>query len=279
MKPYDHAVSSANKFGGAAEDYLEIHNFMDSSKAHIADGRHRAILHSSFGIFITERVFGVVIENSAGKKISVRDIGEQHVLEDLGTIPTVADWLKDLPIASWMGNKEPKSLETSPVALLADLNKSLREKSKELMEPFIKDLESKLVQFLNESDIDGICWVQYTPGFNDGEPCEFGVHEVSYCRKLTSEDLSKDGTGLNDLEDVYIDHSDCNGDSEGFECSDNYYVSIDYKDPKRKIEFPEDLKEAFELEDVFCAAFGNGAKVFISKDEGKLHSEEYDCGY
>lgn len=67
MKPYIHAQNSAKKWGGKPEDYLEIHNFMDSSKAHMPDQRHRAILHSSFGIFITEKVFGTYMFNSKGK--------------------------------------------------------------------------------------------------------------------------------------------------------------------------------------------------------------------
>ncbi len=33
------------------------------------------------GIFLCEQVFGANITNSDGKKVSVRDIGEQHVVE------------------------------------------------------------------------------------------------------------------------------------------------------------------------------------------------------
>ncbi len=33
------------------------------------------------GIFLGEQVFGANITNSDGKKVSVRDIGEQHVVE------------------------------------------------------------------------------------------------------------------------------------------------------------------------------------------------------
>ena len=47
MKPIIHAESSARKFGGQPEDYLEIHNFMDSSKSVIADNRHRALTHNT----------------------------------------------------------------------------------------------------------------------------------------------------------------------------------------------------------------------------------------
>lgn len=111
-KPYIHAVSSAKKFGGVPEDYLEIHNLMDSSKATIADSRHRALTHTSWFVgFILEKVFGTTRVNSAGKTYSVRDIGEQHILEDFGGrfIPTPQDYLQDLPIQKWMqqGKGEP----------------------------------------------------------------------------------------------------------------------------------------------------------------------------
>jgi hypothetical protein len=101
--PFHHARSSAKKFGGVPEDYLAIHNWFDQTKAHIADLRHRAILHSSFGIFLCEQVFGsTLIRKSDGKEIPVRPIGEQHVFEDLGRIPTVSDWIGDLPLKDWM---------------------------------------------------------------------------------------------------------------------------------------------------------------------------------
>jgi hypothetical protein len=101
--PYHHALSSSKKFGGAPEDYQAIHDWFDQTKAHLADVRHRAILHSSFGIFLCEQVFGATLTNSSGKVVPVRAIGEQHVKEDMGgTIPTVQDWLQDLPLKAWM---------------------------------------------------------------------------------------------------------------------------------------------------------------------------------
>lgn len=108
MKPYIHAKSSSKKYGGVPEDYLDIHDFMDSSKAHIADVRHRAIFHSSFGCFIVEKVFGTNRTNSEGRTYSVRDVAEDHILEDLGRIPTVYEYFKDMPIESWMGGPSKK---------------------------------------------------------------------------------------------------------------------------------------------------------------------------
>jgi len=105
-KPHIHAASSAKKFGGQADDYLEVHMFMDSSKAAMPDNRHRALTHNSWFIgTVLERVFGYSITNSEGKEVSVRDIGEQHVLEDFcGVIPTAQDYLQSMAFEDWMDN-------------------------------------------------------------------------------------------------------------------------------------------------------------------------------
>lgn len=94
--PYNHSISSAKKFGGTPEDFQAIHDWFDETKEHYANWRHRALRHHSLGIFEAEQKFGTTITISTGKKVPVRLIGEQHVVEDLGLIPTVADWLRAL---------------------------------------------------------------------------------------------------------------------------------------------------------------------------------------
>ena len=100
--PVKHAESSARRFGGRAEDYLAIHSWFDESKAFLADFRHRALRHHAEGIFLCERLFGITITNSEGRQVPVRYIGEQHVKEDLGRIPTVQDWLTQVKPQRWM---------------------------------------------------------------------------------------------------------------------------------------------------------------------------------
>lgn len=102
MHPMHHAESSARKFGGRADDYLKLHEWMDATKETLCDFRHRALRHHSQGIFELERVFGVSIVNSDGKQVPVRYIGEQHVREDMGFIPTVADWFRNIRRENWM---------------------------------------------------------------------------------------------------------------------------------------------------------------------------------
>jgi len=113
--PYHHALSSVQKWGGRVEDYQPIHDWFDESKAHMADFRHRALRHHSEGIFMAEKIFGTTITNSNGRVVPVRYIGEQHVKEDLGLIPTVAEWLMCIkPEHSWMfgrGKNLEKELE------------------------------------------------------------------------------------------------------------------------------------------------------------------------
>lgn len=106
MKPYIHAVNSVKRYGGKFEDYMHIHDWFDSTKAAWADVRHRAVLHSSFGIYLCEQLFGSTFTNSDGKVVSTRDVAEDHVAEDTGgKIPTIEEWLKDLPLKPWMNGR------------------------------------------------------------------------------------------------------------------------------------------------------------------------------
>jgi hypothetical protein len=100
--PLVHAERAARKWGGVPEDYLPVHQWFDCTKAHVADNRHRMILHNSFGIALAEQVFGLAITNADGRRMFVREIGMQHILEDFGCIPTLGECLKELPLRPWM---------------------------------------------------------------------------------------------------------------------------------------------------------------------------------
>ena len=100
MTPLRHAKNSVKRFGGTVDDYLPIHLWFDQTKLHVADLRHRVVLHNSFGIGLCEDRFGAYLVNSAGKKVPVRQLAEQHVIEDLGFIPSLDQSLKHTPITS-----------------------------------------------------------------------------------------------------------------------------------------------------------------------------------
>lgn len=53
-----------------------------------------------------ETLFGTTITNSAGRIVPVRLIGEQHVLDDLGRIPSFADWARAIRAEPWTGRAQ-----------------------------------------------------------------------------------------------------------------------------------------------------------------------------
>lgn len=100
--PLHHSISSQRKHGGTIEDYLPLHNWFDETKSSYPDMRHRAMRHHSEGIFWAEEKFGVYIVNSDGKMVPTRVLGEQHVMEDIGFIPTIKDYLDNMATVNWM---------------------------------------------------------------------------------------------------------------------------------------------------------------------------------
>jgi hypothetical protein len=115
---YHHALSSVRKWGGAPEDYLALHQWFDEpSKLIVADFRHRALRHHAEGIFMLERFFGPTLTISTGRVVPVRMIGEQHVREDLGFIPSFADWMRSIRPEPWMGRAQPIHRDVDPFAV------------------------------------------------------------------------------------------------------------------------------------------------------------------
>ena len=105
--PHIHAISSAKKWGGQMEDYIEIHKKMDCSKGYFPDNRHRVLTHTMFWIQeVMVPLFGDTLTNSDGKMVSVKDICEQHILEDYRHkfIPTPQDFIQEMEYKSWMQN-------------------------------------------------------------------------------------------------------------------------------------------------------------------------------
>lgn len=120
--PYHHALSSSKKWGGEVEDYLAIHAWFDASKEIIADFRHRALRHHAEGIFMAETIFGVTITLSSGRIIPTRWVGEQHVTEDLGLIPSFADWARSIQPLPWMGRTRRIEIDLDPYQPIREIS-------------------------------------------------------------------------------------------------------------------------------------------------------------
>lgn len=109
--PYHHSLSSVKRWGGETKDYLEIHRWFDESKSMMNDFRHRALRHHTEGIFLMEKIFGPTIKLSSGKTIPTRWVGEQHVFEDLGKIPSMQDWFDCIVPKPWMNQSRQLAKE------------------------------------------------------------------------------------------------------------------------------------------------------------------------
>jgi hypothetical protein len=105
--PLIHSQSSVKRWGGKVEDYIKIHELLDSPKATMNNNTSRALTHNTWFIYtIIPQVFGYNIKNSDGKSIDTVDIAMLHVAEDfrMKFIPTAQDYLQHLTIQPWMNN-------------------------------------------------------------------------------------------------------------------------------------------------------------------------------
>lgn len=121
-------------------------------------------------------------------------------------------------------------------------------------------------------EIEAISWTQYTPGFNDGDACEFTVGSVEVkFNDPTKVKPTKVSKKRKDDDEDETHHED-------------EFIDVDYglddKNPVHK-EFKPILAEISNvvntLSDVLEGMFGNGSRVIATKDGIKV--EEYDCGF
>lgn len=110
MTPYDHAKSSAKKFGATPECYVDLHLFIDSSKLYFPFWAHRMFSHNSWFIGVCEKVFGPAIKNSENRMIATRLLCEQHIREDCNNkIPTIQEWFEAI------SNKKQEKWMNGPI--------------------------------------------------------------------------------------------------------------------------------------------------------------------
>lgn len=115
--PYFHSISSVKIHGGVVTDYLPIHNWFDATKKIACDFRHRALRHHREGILLAERIFGRALTNSDNREVPTREIGEQHVQEDLGEVPTASQWYQNVDFHPTL---RPRIVTTKKQAMESD---------------------------------------------------------------------------------------------------------------------------------------------------------------
>ena len=105
--PLIHSKSSGKRGGGKVEDYLPLHELIDSPKATMNNNSARALTHNTwFAYTIMPKVFGYNITNSDGRSVDVVDIAMLHIAEDfrMKFVPTAQDYLQHIQVQAWFNN-------------------------------------------------------------------------------------------------------------------------------------------------------------------------------
>lgn len=142
---------------------------------------------------------------------------------------------------------------------LTDEIKELEAKRRELLRT--KGHQMFELLFNSFPDLEAVVWTQYTPGWNDGEPCYFGVYDFYTAMK-----------GDYDNDENYDDWRqalDDNGHPDG---------ALDWPDANKHPDLAKAIRQIMRLpEDFYEFTFGNG-KMVIATKEG-FETRDYDCGY
>jgi hypothetical protein len=125
----------------------------------------------------------------------------------------------------------------------------------------VKEMASEFMQKFPE--VEGIQWQQYTPYFNDGDACEFSIHEPHV--RFTQE---------------FLDSFSDEDKRPFYEMGDGFYELATYRDdcPARVKEMSNSLSQFYiaiqELEQSLLECFGDHMEITILRD-GKVRAEEY----
>lgn len=181
-------------------------------------------------------------------------------------------------------------------AQLASIKAQYDEAAKKMVSAF----EPLFMSFFDRNpEVQAIGWTQYTPGFNDGDPCTFSVHDVDVLVQ-TSEEILAAYRDSDEYEEDEIDWNHINleelyGAVGEWEYVDSVYRCKHWRledQIKWKQEHPETCARAEELDteiermknvlrkfpdEVYQTAFGDGSKIIVTRNG--IEVNEYDCGY
>lgn len=113
-----------------------------------------------------------------------------------------------------------------------DLDKKIRTEGETAVKAYLKEY------FDNHPDVYGIKWTQYTPHFNDGDACVFGLHTVSAFPT-----------------------------KKNFDDNDDYEFECYGEEPETTLN---------QIEDILEVVFGDHAEVRATRDSIEVEEYEHD---
>lgn len=102
--------------------------------------------------------------------------------------------------------------------------------------------------------VSAVRWTQYTPYFNDGDTCEFSVHDPEIFFDGEDPDACERGDGF----------------EVGWYCDDD--------EPSRPLAeyWSEHMRPAFKLEQIFNLTFGDHVEVVATREGFRVSEYEHD---
>lgn len=147
---------------------------------------------------------------------------------------------------------------------LIDEQRALQKKFQTTAQALFKETTKEF--FDKNPNVTAAVWTQYTPYFNDGETCEFGVNDVTF-------------TNAPDPENIHWD--DYEGDAEAAADGSEIFTWSGWGEAPNGLD--QEMCNSFsrmvqssEMEDVMKAMFGDHVKVVATREGFDVDSCDHD---
>lgn len=146
-------------------------------------------------------------------------------------------------------------------ALKEAYDKKLHDEGEEAVKELFKEFFDK------HPEVEDVHWRQYTPYFNDGDPCYFSVHEMNLTLNAPVEDSEED-PGDEDEEDEDYD-DDYEEEADGWSLRNS-------EDPKEK-QLGEDMGVLEDIpDDVLEYVFGDHVSITATREGFSVNEYDHD---
>jgi len=158
-------------------------------------------------------------------------------------------------------------------AELTALKKAYDEKLEKQGEDAVKEVFKEF--FDKHPSAESITWRQYTPYFNDGDPCYFSVHEFNLTLNDSEEELAEEEEPEEEEELVEDEEPEEEFDEYDEGEYDSYTLS-ESSDPKLQ-KMGEDMQKLEEIpEDVLEKVFGDHVIITATRDGFDVNEYNHD---
>ncbi len=173
----------------------------------------------------------------------------------------------------------PKKTNSTPEPTIEQVQKIFDEYTSAVVKMSKNSIVKSCEWFFEKyPEAKAIAWHQYTPGFNDGNPCEFSMGEINLiCDKpvVLTDSEKKYYPDLKDFVLPPINELKVNGIDN---VEDEFPESIRTPAPGEMEKDWNKLRKLLNNEDLMERMFGSDKKIAVFCDN-TITVDEYDCGY